>query len=174
MEPIKFERQVVARGISADRNFDPIRRCRDRRRNQRVRYRISRPTPPALVLWLRQRRFEERMRNLTELHKLSARLFEYLGPDWATGELTGADSRERNTEIEDALAREWHAVADQTEFLFGAPAYQKLQSFMAKFPRVLFRRLPDHPEKAVDVWDDFVRARHVAFESLYADLFTNK
>jgi hypothetical protein len=124
--------------------------------------------------WLRQRRFEERMRNLTELHKLSARLFEYLGPDWATGELTGGDSRERNTEIEDALAREWHAVADQTEFLFGAPAYQKLQSFMAKFPRVLFRRLPDHPEKAVDVWDDFVRARHVAFESLYADLFTNK
>jgi hypothetical protein len=45
-----FKQQVVARGTSADRNLDPIRRCRDRRRNQRVRYRISRPAPPALVL----------------------------------------------------------------------------------------------------------------------------
>jgi len=121
--------------------------------------------------WIRQKRFDLRTTTLNELHSLSTKLFEYLGPDWATGELTGAHQHERDVEFEDAFARDWHAVVDRIKFLFAPEACQELAALNAKLPRVLFRQLPDPPEKAYDIWDDFIRSRELAFEALYKDLF---
>jgi hypothetical protein len=123
------------------------------------------------LFWVRQKKFDLRAKNLENLHALSAKMFEYLGPDRATGELTGADSQDRDTKLEDALAREWYTVADQTRFLFSKEACHQLAQFNSKLSRVLFRRLPDPPEKAYDLWDEFVRARDLSFEALYKDLF---
>jgi hypothetical protein len=123
------------------------------------------------LFWVRQKRFDLRSKNLEELHLLSAKLFEYLGPDWVTGELTGADTDDRDTEFEDTLARDWHALADRTRFLFSKEACQQLARFNDMLPRVLFHRLPDPPDKAYDIWDKFVQRRHLAFEALYKDLF---
>jgi hypothetical protein len=35
----------------------------------------------------------------------------------------------------------------------------------------LFRRLPDPPETAHDIWEEFVHSRDVSFEILYEELF---
>ena len=121
--------------------------------------------------WVRQKRFDLRAKNLESLHALSAKIFDYLGPDWATGELTGADSQDRDTKLEDTLAREWHTVADQTRFLFSKEADQQLAQFNNRLSRVLFRRLPDPPERAYDIWDKFVRSRESLFVLLYKELF---
>ena len=123
------------------------------------------------LFWVRQKRFDLRAKNLESMHALSARIFEYLGPDWATGELTGADSQDRDTKLEDALAREWRTVTDQTRFLFSKDACDQLAQFNSKLSRVLFHRLPDTPERAYEIWDEFVRARDLSFEILYKELF---
>jgi hypothetical protein len=123
--------------------------------------------------WIRQQRFDLCAANIKELHSLSAKLFEYLGPDWATGELTGAHSRERDTKFEDEFARDWRATIDQSAYLFSEDARQKLGELTAKLHRVLFRTLPEEPERAYDIWDEFVRARQQAFEALYADLLAD-
>jgi hypothetical protein len=123
------------------------------------------------LFWVRQKRFDLRAKNLESLHALSAKIFEYLGPDWATGELTGADSQDRDTKLEDTLAREWRTVADQTRFLFSKEACDQLAQFNSKLSRVLFRHLPDPPEKAYEIWDEFVHARDLSFEILYKELF---
>jgi hypothetical protein len=123
------------------------------------------------LFWVRQKRFDLRARNLENLHALSARIFEYLGPDWATGELTGADSQDRDTKLENTLAREWHTIADQTRFLFSKEARDQLAQFNNILSRVLFRRLPDPPERAYAIWDEFVRSRELLFELLYKELF---
>jgi hypothetical protein len=125
------------------------------------------------LFWVRQKKFDLRVKNLENLHALSAKMFEYLGPDWATGGLTGAhySSDDRDTKLEDSLAREWHTAADQTGFLFSKETRRQLSQFSGKLPSVLFRRLPDPPEKAYEIFDEFVRARDLSFEALYKDLF---
>jgi hypothetical protein len=102
---------------------------------------------------------------------LTLRSFLSVGPDWATGELTGADSQDRDTKLENRLAREWHTVADQTRFLFSKEACEQLAQFNNRLSRVLFRRLPDPPERAYDIWDEFVRLRELVFVILYKELF---
>jgi len=121
--------------------------------------------------WVRQKRFDLRASNIESLHALSAKIFDYLGPDWATGELTGADSKEREQKLEDTLAREWHTAADQTRFLFSKEARDQLAQFNNRLSRVLFHRLPDPPEKAYEIWDNFVSAREALFQLLYKELF---
>ena len=123
------------------------------------------------LFWVRQKRFDLRAKNLESLHALSAKIFDYLGPDWATGELTGAHSQDRDTKLEGTLAREWRAVTDQTRFLFSKEACEQLAQFNNKLSRVLFRRLPDPPERAYEIWDEFVHSRELSFDLLYKELF---
>jgi hypothetical protein len=68
-------------------------------------------------------------------------------------------------------AREWRTVTDQTRFLFSKDACDQLAQFNSKLSRVLFHRLPDTPERAYEIWDEFVRARDLSFEILYKELF---
>ena len=111
------------------------------------------------LFWVRQKRFDLRAKNLESLHALLAKIFEYLGPDWATGELTGADSQDRDTKLEDTLAREWRTVADQTRFLFSKEVCHQLAQINNKLPRVLFRRLPDPLENCIKTFLITVRNR---------------
>jgi hypothetical protein len=111
------------------------------------------------LFWVRQRQFEPRAKNLESVHALSAKILEYLGPDWATGELTGADSHDRDTKLEDRLVREWHSVADQTRFLFSKEVCHQLAQINNKLPRVLFRRLPDPLENYIKTFLITVRNR---------------
>jgi hypothetical protein len=111
------------------------------------------------LFWVRQRQFEPRAKNLESVHALSAKILEYLGPDWATGELTGADRHDRDTKLEDRLVREWHSVADQTRFLFSKEACHQLAQINNKLPRVLFRRLPDPLENYIKTFLITVRNR---------------
>ena len=121
-------------------------------------------------LWIRQQRFDLCVQNIKELHSLCARLFDYLGPDWATGELTGADSRERDIKFEDEFSRDWRATTDQSAYLFSENARKTLGELNPKLRRILFRTLPEDPERAYEIWDDFTKARQQVFEALYADL----
>jgi hypothetical protein len=50
-------------------------------------------------------------------------------------------------------------------------ACDQLAQFNSKLSRVLFRRLPDPPERAYDIWDEFVSSRDLSFEVLYKELF---
>jgi hypothetical protein len=108
---------------------------------------------------VRQRQFEPRAKNLESVHALSAKILEYLGPDWATGEFTGGHSHDRDTKLEDRLVRESHSVGDQTRFLFSKEVCHQLAQINNKLPRVLFRRLPDPLENYIKTFLITVRNR---------------